>query len=437
LTSGAARAAFDLRREPDALRRRYGPGKWGQCVLLARRLVEAGVRLVHVNWPREGGDNSVDNPMWDTHAQNSDRLQDVLCPQFDVGFTALIEDLDSRGLLDETLVVAIGEFGRTPKINKYGGRDHWGHVFSFVMAGAGIRTAQVYGSSDALGGHPKSNKVEPPDLTATIFHLLGIGHDAFFPDPTGRPIRVAEGEPIRGILGNTPATPARSTPGGDLAFVPAYSDDLLLDTRFEPPARLVAVGSGRRLKGWQASPFGDGPGLSVRLAGGEGAGLGHARIVLAPGGTVAPGARAMLTQEVRNPRAGRYLMTVRAGGGGTSAGAFRDLFLKHFACRMVLYGFLEMTKDPNKVREFASVAIVPEFAAGGSPKVRRSPPFSLTAVLKGQDDSARQINMGVGVALVVERTTPGTLEIAEEVYLRIDEVELLFNPRPRNDEVTV
>ena len=112
------------------------------------------MRLVHVNWPRETGDTAIDNPMWDTHAQNSDRLQDVLCPQFDVGFTALIEDLDARGLLAETLVVVIGEFGRTPKINSKGGRDHWGHVFSFALAGAGIRAAQVYGSSDAHGAYP-------------------------------------------------------------------------------------------------------------------------------------------------------------------------------------------------------------------------------------------------------------------------------------------
>src|SRR5262249_55067840 len=137
LTSGRAREAFALHKEPAAVRDRYGRYKWGQCVLLARRLVEAGGR----RGPRQlaprggggGGDEPRDNPMWDTHAQNADRLQDTLCPQFDVTFTALIDDLEKRGLLAETLVVAIGEFGRTPKINRDGGRDHWGHVFSFVM----------------------------------------------------------------------------------------------------------------------------------------------------------------------------------------------------------------------------------------------------------------------------------------------------------------
>ena len=138
MTSGKARRAFNIQEEPDHVRDRYGRNRWGQCVLLARRLIESGVRLVHVNWPREPGDNASDNPLWDTHAQNHDRLEDVLCPLFDVGYTALIEDLDQRGLLDETLVVAIGEFGRTPKINPKSGRDHWGPVFSAALAGAGI-----------------------------------------------------------------------------------------------------------------------------------------------------------------------------------------------------------------------------------------------------------------------------------------------------------
>ena len=132
LSSGKARAAFDIDNEPESVKRLYGRGPWARCLILGRRLIEAGARLVHINWPREGGDTAVNNPMWDTHAQNSDRLQNVLCPIFDVGFTGLIEDMSQRGLLDETLVVAIGEFGRTPKINSNGGRDHWA-MFSVVL----------------------------------------------------------------------------------------------------------------------------------------------------------------------------------------------------------------------------------------------------------------------------------------------------------------
>src|SRR5262249_11670637 len=228
--------------------------KWGQCVLLGRRLIEAGARLVHVNWVRETGDTAIDNPMWDTHAQNADRLQDVLCPQFDIGFTALIEDMEQRGLLAETFVVVIGEFGRTPRINANGGRDHWGHVFSFVLAGAGISGGQVYGSSDKIGGYPHTGRMEPQDLTATIFHLLGIGHEAFFPHPTGRPIRATEGTPIYAVLGDGPATTERTTPGGNLALVPVYNSDPLLNVGFEE-GELQEVGSGRRLKGWQATPL--------------------------------------------------------------------------------------------------------------------------------------------------------------------------------------
>ncbi|MEX0978800.1 MAG: DUF1501 domain-containing protein, partial [Pirellulales bacterium] len=219
LTSGGARDAFRVRDEPEAVRERYGKNRWGQCLLLARRLIEAGVRLVHVGWPREPGDTAVTNPMWDTHTQNADRLQDALCPIFDVGFSALIADLDERGLLDETLVVAVAEFGRTPKINGFGGRDHWGPVFSFALAGAGISGGQTYGSSDKTGGYPASNRVEPQQLTATIFHLLGVAPDATFPDRTGRPMLATHGEPLWNLLGSTPATTARTQPGGDVAFV--------------------------------------------------------------------------------------------------------------------------------------------------------------------------------------------------------------------------
>jgi len=200
LRSGTAQGAFAIDKEPAALRDRYGRGKWGQSVLLARRLVEAGLRMVFVQWPREAGDLSAPNPLWDTHAHNNPRMKDVLCPQFDQGFTALIEDLESRGMLEETLVVAVGEMGRTPKFNGSGGRDHWGNVFSFVLAGAGIRAGCVHGASDAHGAFPARDRVAPADLTATILHLLGVGHEATFPDPAGRLLRATEGEPIWSVL---------------------------------------------------------------------------------------------------------------------------------------------------------------------------------------------------------------------------------------------
>ena len=200
--SESSRSALEIEREPAAMRDRYGRGRFGQSVLLARRLVEAGTRLVQVNWPREPGDFNEGSPLWDTHQRNGPRVRDVLAPQFDVAYAALIQDLHARGLLDETLVVVMGEFGRSPIINKSGGRDHWGNVFSVVMAGAGIEGGQIIGSSDKIGGFPEDRPVYPPDLAATIFHLLGIQPNHEFMDALQRPRAVTDGGvPLRELVG--------------------------------------------------------------------------------------------------------------------------------------------------------------------------------------------------------------------------------------------
>lgn len=200
LTSAQTRAAFDLNREPKTLRERYGAHKWGQSCLLARRLVEAGVRLVTVNWPREPGSFDKGNPVWDTHSDHNNRCKNVLMPPMDQGVSALLEDLDTRGLLDETLVIWMGEFGRTPKFNPSGGRDHWGHVFSMMLAGGGIRPGVVHGESDRLGAYPAADRVEPVEVHATIHHCLGIPPNAEITDRLDRPLRACEGEPLRPIL---------------------------------------------------------------------------------------------------------------------------------------------------------------------------------------------------------------------------------------------
>ena len=202
LHAGATREALEIEREPAASRDRYGRGKFGQSVLLGRRLIEAGVRLVQVNWPREPGDTAAGNPLWDTHQDNAGRLKNVLCPQFDTAYSALLDDLEARGLLDETLVVVMGEFGRTPTINSAGGRDHWGSVFSVALAGAGVPGGGVIGASDARGGMPADRPVRPPDLAATIFQLLGISPDHEFRDPFDRPLQVVSGgQALREIVG--------------------------------------------------------------------------------------------------------------------------------------------------------------------------------------------------------------------------------------------
>jgi hypothetical protein len=199
LRAGRARRAFDLEREPATLRDRYGRNRWGQSVLLARRLVEAGVSLVQVNWTRMPGDTD-DSPAWDTHNRNAQRLKNNLMPPMDMAYSALLEDLDSRGLLEETMVVWMGEFGRSPKINPGGGRDHWGHVFSVALAGGGVRGGQVLGASDQIGGRPREGRRQPQDLTATIFHGLGYEPHTEIHDTLGRPLFISRGEVISQVF---------------------------------------------------------------------------------------------------------------------------------------------------------------------------------------------------------------------------------------------
>jgi len=199
LRSSEARRAFRLDEEPEANRDRYGKTPFGQGVLLARRLVESGVRLVQVNWYR-GADEPPDNPCWDSHVRESARLKDVLVPPTDRAYSALLEDLARSGLLDETLVVCMAEFGRTPRLDPNGGRGHWGSVFSVTMAGGGVRGGQVYGASDKIGAYPRDGRVRPEDLSATIFHCLGYAPETEYLDPLGRPHPVSRGEVLRAIL---------------------------------------------------------------------------------------------------------------------------------------------------------------------------------------------------------------------------------------------
>ncbi len=193
------REAFDLTREPAAVRDRYGRTKHGQSVLLARRLVEAGVSLVQVNWasqdkklPNGGG--------WDTHEKHNESLKGWLMPAMDQTYSALIEDLDQRGLLDETLVCWVAEFGHTPKFNAKGGRDHWGRVFSIALAGGGVKGGVVIGKTDRHAGEPTDDAVRPADYLATIFHCLGLQPDTIVHDVEGRPLPVSRGRVIESVL---------------------------------------------------------------------------------------------------------------------------------------------------------------------------------------------------------------------------------------------
>ncbi len=193
LTSATARGAFDLAREPEAVRARYGRTPFGQSCLLARRLVEAGVTLVTVNWER-------DDAYWDTHAKNFESLKTSLLPNMDQGMSALLEDLTDRGLLDETLVVWLAEFGRTPKINGAAGRDHWAPCNTVLLAGAGVPGGHVVGASDRIAAYPARDPVTPEDLAATVYHRLGIDPATPLRAADGRPLTLSHGRPVDALL---------------------------------------------------------------------------------------------------------------------------------------------------------------------------------------------------------------------------------------------
>jgi uncharacterized protein (DUF1501 family) len=196
LTSGATRRAFDMDAEPARVRERYGRNLFGQSVLLGRRLVEAGVQLVHVNWIRilEQG--------WDTHDDNFNALKNRLLPPTDQALSALFDDMEARGLLDDTLVIVMGEFGRSPRVTaSNGGREHWPHAFSILMAGAGIPGGRVHGSTDRVGAYVRDGRVTPSQFAATIYHALGVDPATQLTTMLERPWQICDGQPAMELWG--------------------------------------------------------------------------------------------------------------------------------------------------------------------------------------------------------------------------------------------
>ena len=206
IVSGRAREAFDLKQESNAVRDRYGRNTFGQSCLLARRLVEAGTRVVEVIWPKVA--NS-DNHSWDHHVGLSKRMKNQSGPMLDGGLSALIADLDDRGMLDETLVVAVGEFGRSPQRglstsgngNSDDGRDHWPYCYTACIAGAGIKRGALYGRSDKTGSAPLENPVHPTQLLATIYHAVGLNPQEIVYNHLNQPREMVKAEAVTALFG--------------------------------------------------------------------------------------------------------------------------------------------------------------------------------------------------------------------------------------------
>lgn len=202
MTSAKAREAFDLTKEPRKTRERYGLTRFGQCCLLARRLVEAGVRFVTLNTFI----TVFDEITWDIHGSKPftsiEGMRDIVAPMYDQGYSALIEDLSERGMLDNTLVCNLAEFGRTPKINPAGGRDHWPQCWTVYFAGGGVRGGRVVGKSDEIGAYPVERPVKPSEIVATVYHSLGFDLGTELPGPNGRPFPLADygTQPIRELF---------------------------------------------------------------------------------------------------------------------------------------------------------------------------------------------------------------------------------------------
>jgi len=195
LMAPATREAFQVSQEPEPLRDSYGRNIYGQSVLLARRLIEAGTRLVCVSWAPDA------NATWDTHGGNFSKLRKLLLPEFDAACTSLIEDLARRGMLDRTLVAVMGDFGRSPQVNKNAGRDHWNWCYSLMLAGGGTPQGLIYGASDKIGAFPADKPLTPGHIVSTIYQLLGIPHDLTLHDRLSRPHRlVPTGNPVAELM---------------------------------------------------------------------------------------------------------------------------------------------------------------------------------------------------------------------------------------------
>jgi len=334
--------------------------------------------------------------------------------------------------------VAIGEFGRTPKINKKGGRDHWGPVFSLAMAGAGISGGQVYGASDKNGGHPIENRVQPGDLTATMFHLLGINYQSTFRDREGREHRLTQCKPLFKLLGEHPATDQRTKSTGNVDRVPPFDPSVtLLQTDFTGDVPVRPLDTPSRPKGWRGDSLDAKQAFGIRVVDNQAAiGL-HADEVKQPA-VLKKGDSAILAQEVRSPFAGTYSLRVRMRGEASSKQEFQERFQKHFTCRLQFFQFTSQSKNAAERKVLASVDTQPAFTS--DPGEFQEFEFTKEFV-NPKPGSNFSFGLGMGVAVIVEKTSGAELQIAAGqsplARIRIRDVALEFSGKERNEKVKV
>jgi hypothetical protein len=305
-----------------------------------------------------------------------------------------------------------------------------------VLAGAGIRGGQVIGASDKNGAYPATDPIQGGDLTATMFHLLGIDPGGMFHDKAGQPHSITKGEPIAVALGTEPATASRCEPSGDVALVPPYDASLLLDTAFDTRLLLVSPAPPTRAKGWRADPiWGEKTvhGLAVRKDA-NGVVLGYGLGDTKTGVRIEAGAGCVLAQEIRNARGGQYTFTVEATGAAGSEGEFVNGFLANFRFRLILFRFRDTKKDPREALELAAKEFQPELGKAGR--------FSLDRFLGSRGGGVNfSIGNGLGVAVAVEKKTPGQLSFPEgEAHhgaIRVRSAALDFSAVPRDENNTL
>lgn len=334
-------------------------------------------------------------------------------------------------------MVAIGEFGRTPHINKVGGRDHWGNVFSFALAGAGISGGQVYGSSDRQGAYPASQRIEPQDLTATLFHLLGIDHQGTFLDRFGRELSLTRGTPLYDLLGSAPGTAERLPYTLAEHKVSTYDPAMLIDGDFRRDAELTSTSDYPVDRCWQSSHLPEAnnlDGLLVRrvtsdipmMELGWGLETGHGT------GLLLSDKPLILTQKLSSPRVGQYDSPIEIAFQTSDLDYFEQVIRPHIRLRWAIFSYLELSKDPLKRREFTSIELSPTCSLlSASPEFSR---YTASTYLRSQEGGANQTSMGVGIGLFIENTgsTPLDLSGGSARWL-VRHVALDFKPRPRNE----